>query len=136
MNDDALDEPIAASEHQLEDAGNLQAIATSFSGSGPAWTLASDDLNVNLIVLRHGASVPEHVNDALDVLLIGIEGDGSVTIDDRSFIFGAGRAILVPKGARRSVRSTSLRLAYVTCHRRRGGLWPSTAKPAEAKSSR
>lgn len=135
MKDDAIADPISATEPQLEDAGNLQAIAASFSGSGPAWTLASDDLNVNLIVLRHGASVPEHVNDALDVLLVGVEGDGTVTIDDRAFVFGAGRAILVPKGARRGVRATGLRLAYLTCHRRRGGLWPSPAKPAETKAS-
>lgn len=123
MTDDA-----SAVESKLEESGNLAAIAASFAGSGPAWTLASEDLNVNLIVLRHGASVPEHVNDALDVLLVGVEGDGAVSIDDRVFAFGAGRAILVPKGARRSVRATGLRLAYLTCHRRRGGLWPTPTK--------
>jgi quercetin dioxygenase-like cupin family protein len=117
----------SAPARAIVEPGDLRTIASAFSGSGPAWTLASDDLNVNLIVLRHNAGVPEHVNESLDVLLIGIEGDGIVTVDGQEHVFGEGRAILVPKGVRRGIRSTSLRLGYLTCHQRRGGLWPAPA---------
>lgn len=118
------------------DSRDLRAIASSFAGSSPAWTLASDDLNVNLIVLRHNASVPEHVNETLDVLLVGIEGSGTVTIDGQVLEFCEGHAVLVPKGARRSIHASTFRFGYLTCHHRRGGLWPSPTHAAPNSATR
>lgn len=91
-----------------------------------AWSLQSEDLNVNLLVFGRGGRVEEHVNAEVDVLLVAIAGAGEVLVDGVRFPLAAGRAILVPKGARRATRCVSERFAYLTCHRRRRGLWPTT----------
>jgi quercetin dioxygenase-like cupin family protein len=94
--------------------------------SGAVWTRQSDDLNVNFLVFPAGEGVAEHVNAEVDVLLVGIAGDGIVAIDGLPRVLRAGRAVLIPKGARRSTQAVSDPFAYLTCHRRRAGLWPAT----------
>jgi mannose-6-phosphate isomerase-like protein (cupin superfamily) len=90
-----------------------------------AWSGASEDLNLNLLVLMAGEAVEEHVNAEVDVLLVGIEGSGAVEIDGVRHRLGAGGALVVPKRARRAIATTDDRFAYLSCHRRRGGLWPT-----------
>ncbi len=90
--------------------------------AGAVWTRQSDDLNVNLLVFPAGEGVAEHVNAELDVLLIGIAGDGIVAIDGLPRVVRAGQAVLIPKGVRRSTQAVSDSFAYLTCHRRRAGL--------------
>jgi quercetin dioxygenase-like cupin family protein len=102
---------------------DLAAIAAS-SARGPAWTNRSDDLDANLLVFTGGEGVAEHVNDQVDVLIVGIAGEGTVMIDGQSHRLAAGRAVLVPKGARRSTNAGADTFAYLTCHRRRPGLLP------------
>ena len=106
---------------QVED---LPALTRSATGTGAIWTQQSEDLNVNLLVFASGEGVAEHVNAEVDVLLVGITGRGAVTINGTPQILSPGRAIVIPKGARRSTRGVSASFAYLTCHRRRGGLWP------------
>ncbi len=110
------------------DVADLPAIAASLSSSGTAWTLRSNDLNANLLVLNPGGRSPEHVNERLDVLIIGISGGGVVTIDGQPHNLGAGGAILAPKGSSRSIRALGEPFAYLACHQKRGGLWPVSAK--------
>jgi quercetin dioxygenase-like cupin family protein len=105
---------------------DLAALARSATAPGAIWTRQSEDLNVNLLVFTSGEGVAEHVNAEVDVLLIGIAGTGAVTIDGTRQLFSPGHAIVVPKGANRGIQSTSESFAYLTCHRRRGGLWPRT----------
>jgi mannose-6-phosphate isomerase-like protein (cupin superfamily) len=93
-----------------------------------AWSGGSEDLNLNLLVLTTGETVEEHVNAEVDVLLVGVAGSGTVAIDGDEHRLTAGQALVVPKGARRSIASTGERFAYLTCHRRRAGLWPSRAE--------
>src|SRR5687768_17748746 len=100
------------------------ALARAATGPGAAWTHQSEDLNVNLLVFAAGESVAEHVNTEVDVLLVGIAGAGVVTIDGTRQILRAGQALLIPKGANRSIQSESDPFAYLTCHCRRDGLWP------------
>ena len=38
-------------------------LADAGAGDGPLWTLASEDLNVNLLRFDGGRGVPEHVNE-------------------------------------------------------------------------
>ena len=104
----------------------LMALAHAAGHDGPAWTRATDDLNVNLIVLRAGHSIAEHINAEVDVMLVGIEGSGQVTIDRLATELSAGQLVIVPKGAARSISPGGDRFAYLTCHKRRAGLWPST----------
>ena len=103
---------------------DLTALAHSATAPGAIWTRQSEDLNLNLLVFTSGEGVAEHVNAEVDVLLVGIVGTGAVAIDGTRQILSAGHAIISPKGANRSIQSMSDSFAYLTCHRRRGGLWP------------
>jgi quercetin dioxygenase-like cupin family protein len=107
---------------------SLPEIAEAVRRSGPAWTGASDDLNVNLLVFTPGDGVGEHVNAEVDVLMIGISGSGTLTIDGMERSFHTGDAVLIPKGARRGTRAGDEPFAYLTCHRRRSGLWPTLGR--------
>jgi quercetin dioxygenase-like cupin family protein len=111
--------PIGAGE--IVDFAALARVATA---PGAVWTHQSEDLNVNLLVFSAGDGVAEHVNTEVDVLLVGIAGAGAVTVDGTHQILRAGQALLIPKGAKRGIRSESDSFAYLTCHCRRGGLWP------------
>ncbi len=78
---------------------NLVAVARSAAGRGPASTRRSEDLNVNLIVFGAGEGVAEHRNAEVDVPLVGVTGEGVVTVDERSHPLQAGHAVLVRKDA-------------------------------------
>jgi quercetin dioxygenase-like cupin family protein len=88
---------------------------------GTVWTLeGSEDLNANLVRFPSGGGVEGHVNEEVDVMMVGIDGHGKVTVDEREHHLSAGGLVFVPKGARRSVRGESDGFAYLSIHRRRG----------------
>ena len=89
-----------------------------------AASLNSADLNVNLLVLDAAATIAEHVNSEVDVFIVAIAGQGEITVDGQPCPLIAGQALVIAKGARRSIRPVSDRFAYLTCHRTRAGLWP------------
>ena len=98
-------------------------IATAGERSGAIWSLrGSEDLNTNLVRFALGQGVDEHTNDEVDVIFVGVSGSGVVTIDGDEHLLSAGMLVFVPKGTRRSTRSTSEDFAYLTIHRRRGPL--------------
>lgn len=112
----------------IEDAlgvADLATLASSASAPGVAWSRQSDDLNVNLLVFGRDGGVDAHVNNEVDVLIVALSGDGVLEIDRRFRPLRAGQAVLIPKGSSRSIRAASGRFAYLTCHRRRAGLWPA-----------
>lgn len=93
------------------------------AGEGTVWTLeGSEDLNANLVSFRAGRGASEHVNEEVDVLLVGMSGSGVVAVDGEERALWAGALVFVPKGARRAIRSASEDFAYLTVHRRRGPL--------------
>ena len=108
-------------DFKVADLGVLAATATHRI----AWSNRGDDLNVNLVVLTEGEAIDEHVNGEVDVLLIGVRGQGAVTVDEEQHALEAGHLLLIPKGYRRSIAATGETFAYLTCHRRRAGLWPT-----------
>jgi len=114
-----------------ETVGRLALIAGSEDAHGLSWNTQSDDLNLNLLVFRTGEGIGEHQNPEVDVLLVGIAGEGIVFIDGQPHALRTGDTIVIPKGARRSTQATGERFSYLTCHRRRGGLQP-TARPKPA----
>ena len=123
MFEEESDEPIPeTASPALVDLTRRAAAATR---SGPAWTGVSDDLNVNLLVFQPGEGVAEHVNAEVDVLVIGIRGTGTLTVDGVEHPMRAGSALLIPKGTRRGTWAGEAAFAYLTCHRRRAGLWPT-----------
>jgi quercetin dioxygenase-like cupin family protein len=91
--------------------------------AGVVWTLEQgDDINVNLVRFPAGRGVDEHVNEEVDVLVIGVSGSGLVEVDGCEHHLRPGTVAFVPKGARRSTGSESGDFAYLTVHRRRGPL--------------
>ena len=104
----------------VENAVDLEEVA---AGRGVVWTLrASEDLNANLARFEDGGGVGEHVNDEVDVILVGVTGSGNVVVDGHEHTLGAGKLVFVPKGSRRSTRSASEGFAYLTVHKKRGPL--------------
>jgi quercetin dioxygenase-like cupin family protein len=95
-------------------------VATAGERSGVIWTLdASSELNANLVQFGTGQGVKEHVNDEVEVIVVGVSGEGTVTVDQQEHALSAGMLVFIPKGARRSTVSTSEEFAYLTVHRRR-----------------
>jgi quercetin dioxygenase-like cupin family protein len=91
--------------------------------TGVIWSLQeSRDLNVNLVQFTEGEGVGDHVNDEVDVLLVGVSGSGEVRINGTLHCLSSGTLVLIPKGAQRSTRGTSANFAYMTVHQRRGPL--------------
>jgi len=111
--------------HEDRASIDLRSVLATNAGQGAIWTLAGEELNVNLVVWGDGRGVDEHINSEVEVLLLGIEGEGTVTIDGEQTVLRGGQLMIIPKGSRRAIRATSERFAYLSCHRRRGGLMPT-----------
>ncbi len=107
---------------------DLAAMAAATAVRGPAWRLTDADLNANLLVFDTGQGIEPHVNHAVDVLIVGVAGSGTITIDGAATPLSAGRVVLIPKGSERSILAESDRFAYLTVHRARGGLLPDTSR--------
>ena len=106
-----------------EDMVNLHEIVEAARYVGVVWTLeASSELNVNLVRFETGGGVGEHVNDEVEVVIVGVSGSGIVSVDGEAQPLSAGKITFVPRGARRSTRSASDDFAYLTIHKRRGPL--------------
>lgn len=110
---------------------DLWAFADATASRGAVWSDSSDDLNVNLVVLDPGGEIRAHVNREVDVLIVGVSGHGWIEANGERHELRAGVALVVPKGARRSSHAGDERLAYLTCHRRRAGLWPGGRRAGE-----
>ncbi len=98
-------------------------VASAGDRVGVIWTLEhSGDLNANLVRFEAGGGVGEHVNDEVDVIIVGISGSGFVEVDGEEHPVSNGTMTFVPKGARRSTRSATGGFAYLIVHRRQGRL--------------
>lgn len=94
-------------------------------GRKPAWSHQSEDLSLNLISCTAGQGIDHHVNPEVDVLVIGVDGSGTVEIDGHQLVLRPGQAIIIPKGTERALHCGDEHFAYLTCHRRRQGLRPT-----------
>jgi quercetin dioxygenase-like cupin family protein len=103
---------------------DLSRLAAAAGGrEGAIWTLEeSGDLNVNLVCFDARGGVGEHVNEELDVVLVGVAGSGFARVSGEEHPLSAGTLVFVPKGAERSTVALSDGFAYLTVHRRRGPL--------------
>ena len=104
---------------------NPQALLMSAAHNGPIWSMNSEQLNINVLRFGTGEGIPPHINNEVDVLIVIVEGEGVLTLGNEERPIRTGEATLIPRGARRAIRCTSGTLAYLSCHRRRGGLMPS-----------
>lgn len=113
--------------HNESGVMDLAALAEASTVQGPAWAYQCEDLNVNLLVFEAGDGVNEHVNAEVDVLLVGVAGEGVVEVDGAAHTLGGGHAVVIAKGTTRAIHATTARFAYLSCHQRRAGLWPRRA---------
>lgn len=101
------------------------------SGNAPnlLGSLASADLNVNMLRFTGESGIEAHVNREVDVLIVALAGEGLLTVDGSPTLLVAGDAVIVPKGTERAIRSNGDRFAYLTCHGQRRGLMPTVKQP-------
>lgn len=85
-------------------------------GTGPVWTVATAQLDVNLIDRPPGDSVAPHINEERDVVMIGISGEATVAIDGVEEQLDEGVLLLVPKGSERSLTAGPRGVRYLTIH--------------------
>lgn len=90
-----------------------------------AWSPDTDDLHMNVVVLRPYEGIPAHTNQSLDVILTCLQGTGVVTIDEEPTPISAGSIVLIPCGSERQITANDETLVYTTVHRKRGGLMPT-----------
>jgi regulator of cell morphogenesis and NO signaling len=114
---------------------DLGAVPTS-GGDGVVWSLPhGGDLDANLVRLGPGATIGEHCNDEVDVLIYVQSGNGELNLDEEMKTLAAENLALIPRGSRRSVRAGQRGLTYLTIHRRRNGLTLKQRPGVEPPSS-
>lgn len=100
-------------------------------GSGAVANLETADLDVNLVRFADGAGVGAHTNREVDVLIVVVEGEGTLVANGVEQALRVGQAVMIPKGIERAIRSPQGGVfAYLTVHRRRQRLWP-TPRPRD-----
>jgi mannose-6-phosphate isomerase-like protein (cupin superfamily) len=122
IQETASEEQLESLELPLRGGGEPVVDLLAGDGAGPLWGTASDDLNATLLAWPAGGGTPEHVNDERDVVVVGIAGSGTVTVDGEAHPLGSGTAVVVGKGKRRRIEAGAGGIRYLTVHRRRGGL--------------
>src|SRR3954466_4089255 len=109
-----------------EPAGGPIDLAGLEGGSGPLWGLQSDDLNATLLAWPPGGGVAEHTNDELEVIMVAIEGSAVVTVAGRGHQLSEGHLLLIPRGSTRAIVAGPGGVRYLSIHRRRGPLLPTS----------
>lgn len=92
--------------------------------SGARWTLAEPgrQLDANLIHLPAGQRVDTHSEPDLDVVLVVVDGGGTVGTPDGEQALAEGNVVWLPRGSTRNITAGNNGLSYLTIHRRRPGL--------------
>lgn len=110
---------------------DLAEVAGRAGGAGVVWKLAREgrDLDVNLVHLDAGGRIEPHVNDEVDVLLVGVAGGAVVEGDGERHALGPGVLVWLAKGTRRAVTAGGAGVSYVSAHRSRPGVMIG-ARPA------
>ncbi|WP_372349189.1 cupin domain-containing protein [Streptomyces sp. KL116D] len=98
--------------------------AAAPDATGALWRLegAARQLDSNVIRLRPGARGDAYVESDLDVLLVVVEGHGTLHRAGTDEELAPGTLLFVPRGERRAVSAGEDGLVYVTAHRRRPGM--------------
>jgi quercetin dioxygenase-like cupin family protein len=95
-------------------------------GSGPLWGMQSDDLNATLLAWPSGGGVAEHTNDQLEVIMVVIEGSALVTVGGVEHPLATGQLLRIPRGRARAIAAGPRGVRYLSVHRRRGPLLPTS----------
>lgn len=71
---------------------------------------------------RHPALVPLSHDHHQTLVVVGVAGSGTLTVDGEEHECGAGTATLVAKGSTRRIEAGAAGIRYLTVQLRRGGL--------------
>ena len=113
MPDDRRDPPAFA-------ATDLTAVAAT--GDGVAWSASPPGLHVNLVVLGPGGVIAEHVNTEVEVVVVVLDGEASVTVDGVAHHWRVGSAGVIGRGSRRGIRAGAGGARYLSVHNARAPL--------------
>lgn len=94
------------------------------------WQPDTDDLHMNVLVLRAGEQIDKHINQVLDVIVTCLRGSGTITINQDQVDVNPGSIVLIPQGAERIIQAGDDGIVYTTVHRKRGGLMPTMKRPS------
>ncbi|MEU6546205.1 hypothetical protein [Streptomyces sp. NPDC046859] len=94
------------------------------ASAGVLWRLAEPgrQMDANVVHLPPGRRVDTHVEPDLDVLLLVVGGEGTVTGPGGDQHLATGALLWLPRGCRRALAAGEPGLSYVTVHRRRPGM--------------
>ena len=106
----------------LCDTAGLPGLAEAPSGA--LWKLAESgrQLDANVVHLEPHRQVDTHAEPDLDVLLLVLDGSGTLGTERGPQELAAGRLLWLPRGSSRSLTAGAEGLRYLTVHRRRPGL--------------
>ena len=100
-------------------------LAVAASGDGVAWSANPEGVNVNLVVLEPAGSIAAHRNDAVDVLVLVLDGSLAVEVDGGRAELAAGHATVVPCGTTRTLTAGADGSRHLTVHRARPPMQPA-----------
>ncbi|MER5437984.1 hypothetical protein [Streptomyces sp. NPDC002790] len=105
--------------------------AAAPEATGALWRLdgAARQLDANVVRLRPGGGGDAYVEAELDVLLVVVEGHGTLHRAGVDEEVAPGTLVFVPRGERRAVSAGADGLVYLTAHRRRPGMTIRRAEP-------
>jgi quercetin dioxygenase-like cupin family protein len=112
---------------------DTRAVADGAQGLGAQWSLRGErELEVNLVHIPADEGIADHFG-SVDVVVVGVAGEGTVSIEEQAYELRAGLLAFVPSGSTRSFRGGSSGLTYLTIHRRRDeglAVGPTRGRPA------
>lgn len=93
------------------------------------WQPATEELHMNLLVLRGGEQIAKHVNQVLDVIVTCLRGSGTISVGYEDIAVESGSIVLIPHGSERVIQAGEDGMVYTTVHRKRGGIMPTIKQP-------
>jgi uncharacterized protein (DUF2249 family)/quercetin dioxygenase-like cupin family protein len=91
---------------------------------GAAWSIDVQprDLDSNLVILPPAGTIGEHAGPEHDVLLVVLDGSGTLTTERGDVELRPGELVLLPRRSRRAFTAGPSGLRHLTVHRRRRAL--------------
>ena len=109
----------------MSKAISLTELTLTSDVQGAIWSHGGEQLNVNLLSFTEGEGVDAHINHALDVWLVVIQGTGEAMVDGKRIPLDVGTCLYITAGASRAIHAGSGGLLYASAHQKRGGLMPT-----------
>lgn len=98
--------------------------AAACAPSGIVWKLAEAgrQLDANLLNLSADQLIDTHAEPDLDVLVLVIAGEGTLTTASGPLSLTGGSLVWLPRGSTRALSAGPNGLSYLTVHQRRSGM--------------